>query len=704
MADLINYPEVTPQPEAVTAAFSNEDEQPIPDIERHAVSMWLARINKAKTRWEPDFNRMRMNQEFAYGFQWNEQQLLDDDRYISNVVLKAINRGVAKIYAKNPTVESKRRPRRDFALWDGRLETIENMLMRMMQSPMDMEAQAVLADFEHGMMWRQQVEDVGDTLSILYQYMIDSQKPSFKRQLKKLVRRVRTCGVGYCKLQFERRDTGSDAPYTSAIDTSMQMRAKRAAFLLEQVSDGKLDPDSPLLEDVNDLINSLMYSQQEGEDQDIPERLVFDFPAATSIIPDWRCRSIEDFDGCHWLAEEFVIPLNELNTFFGTDISVGGDVSLYQDEGQPLTNRMMPGTTKENPELALKPLVSLYQVYDLDTKSSFYVVKGWPAFVRKPSPLTPCTRRFWPLFSLTFNAVEMEPGLRGSCFPPSDVQLMKSPQKERNRSRQAWRKHRRANAPRWLAAAGALDPDSKKRLMLAREHDVTEVNSVGAVPDPSKLISAVPTQPMDPSLYETQSVENDIMYATGDQAADIGPAQPDVTATVGSIAAQAKATEISSEIDDLDDFLSDMAESGGEMLLKEASEETVVRVVGNAVWPSNNRREYIQQLYLKTKAGSSGRPNKAIDLSNWQIVAPVLQQAGANPKFMVEETIRRVDDTLDAADAFPLVPPKSTQMSNAAQPPQSGQGAPTPMGNGMMQGAMPGQAPKAPLGNPEPNV
>lgn len=707
MPDMLDYPEVTPAPQNVTSTFPDADEGAVPDIERHAVAMWLARIVKAKARWEPDFDRMRMNQEFAYGFQWNEQQLLDDDRYISNVVLKAINRGVAKIYARNPKVEAQRRPRRDFVLYDGKLETIQNMLMRAMNNPMDFEAQAVLADFEHGMLWRQQVEDVGDTLGILYQYMVDTQRPSFKKQLKKLVRRVRTCGVGYAKLNFERLATGTDSPLTSTIDTSMQLRAKRCAFLLQQVSEGKLDTDSPLLEDVNDLINSLMYSAQEGEQDDIAERLVFDFPRATSIIPDWRCQSIEDFEGCHWVAEEYVMPLNEVNAFFGTDISVGGDVSLYQESGEPLQNRMMPGTTKESPELALKPLVALYQVYDMDTKSSFYVVKGWPAFVRRPSPLTPCTRRFWPLFSLTFNAVEMEPGLRGSCFPPSDVQLMKSPQKERNRSRQAWRKHRRANAPRWLAAAGGLDADSKKRLMLAREHDVVEVNEVGGNSNLQQLVTAVPTQPMDPALYETASVENDILYAAGAQQADLGPAQADVTATVGSIAAQAQATETASEVDDIDEFLSDMAEAGGEMLLKECSYETVIRVVGNPVWPTDNRRDYISQLYLTVKSGSSGRPNKAIEMSNWQIAAPMLQQAGANPMFMVRETLKRLDDNVDPEDAFPLVPTGNNQQSAAAQPPGppqqigQGNGAPGPMPNGMMQGATPGPAPKAPLGNPK---
>jgi hypothetical protein len=108
----------------------------------------------------------------------------------------------------------------------------------------------------------------------------------------------------------------------------------------------------------------------------------------------------------------------------------------------------------------------------------------------------------------------------------------------------------------------------------------------------------------------------------------------------------------------------------------EMQQDTVMRIVGpGAVWPQQpqTREEFVNQIYLTTKAASSGRPNKAVDLRNWQIIAPILQASGANPMFMVRETLRRLDDQLDAEQAFPLIPQQPPQQ----QAPAGGQHQPS---------------------------
>jgi hypothetical protein len=114
-------------------------------------------------------------------------------------------------------------------------------------------------------------------------------------------------------------------------------------------------------------------------------------------------------------------------------------------------------------------------------------------------------------------------------------------------------------------------------------------------------------------------------------------------------------TVASSNVDDLDSLLTALARSGGEMLLWEMSKQTVLRIVGpGAVWPEENRSDFVNQIELSIVASSSGRPNKAIEVANFERMAPLLMQAGANPMFLIREGVKRLDDRLDVNDAFPV--------------------------------------------------
>jgi hypothetical protein len=141
----------------------------------------------------------------------------------------------------------------------------------------------------------------------------------------------------------------------------------------------------------------------------------------------------------------------------------------------------------------------------------------------------------------------------------------------------------------------------------------------------------------------------------GMQEANIGPAGKDVTATVGTIAEQSRMTMLGSNIDDLDSFLSRIAQAGIELMLRAMSAETMQRIVGvGAVWPSQDVEEYLNEIQIKVMAASSGRPNKALELSQIQQIVPLLLQAGANPHGLVEEIVSRWDTQIDLDKFFPL--------------------------------------------------
>lgn len=127
-----------------------------------------------------------------------------------------------------------------------------------------------------------------------------------------------------------------------------------------------------------------------------------------------------------------------------------------------------------------------------------------------------------------------------------------------------------------------------------------------------------------------------------------------VTATEVADAASTTMSTIETAIDELNDFLTEIARDGGQVLMMNMSKESVVEIVGEgAVWPEmeENRLNVVKELYLEIKAGSSGRANKAMDLANFERMIPLLTQwPGVNKEAMFREFLKRLDDSLDPVD------------------------------------------------------
>ena len=615
---------------------------------------------------------------------------MDDKRYVANITNRMVNQKVAILYAKDPKAIARRRKRLDFQFWDGKLESLQAAAQTMQmvvqsggtgtENPQVAEANAILQDYQHGCQLREMVDRVGKTLETLYQYEVDTQEPNFKIQMKQVVRRVVITGVAYVGVHFEREF--ENCPNSSATRAPMMERVQRARQITEKLDNGEIDEQSAEAEELRVLLMSLIGNIETPgpEQKEVTERLVFDFIPSTNIIVDPRCKSLKGFVGAHWIAQEFILPVDYINAEFETDIKPGGELTQYHADGEQATI-----TTNGTGDAKAPVLACMWCIYDRDTKSHFYIVDGHKDYVQKPEAVEPETHSFWPIKALTFNDCEVEPGQKASIYPPSDVDMMKHAQKEWNRAREALRKQRHANGPKYVTGKGWLTDDDKTAFANAQDSEVIELEGANRGEDLLKLLVPFQHAPIDPALYSTKEASDDMMLAGGAQEANLGPAKPNVTATVGNIAEQSRMTMSSSNVDDLDDFLSELARYGGEMLLRECSETTVKRVVGpGAVWPSANRQDFLNAIYLEVVAASSGRPNKAMEIQNMQQLGPLLMQAGANPMFLVREMIRRLDDRIDPEEAFPLVPPSSLLSSAGKQaagpPPQGGPSGPQQQG------------------------
>lgn len=643
----------------------------ISDSEQAAVKDWLDKIEASKEHWDADFKRMRKCMQFVSGLQWEGQKDLAGEKYVANICLQEVESKVAALYAKNPKVTFQTRDRLNYQLWDGRLETLAVSIMQAQMG--NLESRAVILDYLNGNRIKELLEKVGKALEILYQYYCDSLQPDFKKQMKQMVRRCIITGVGYVKLSFIRDMHGEDALQTSEGKASLVQRVKLLQSLIQQLAEGDIMDMSPKMQQIQTLMEGINSPQtQSYAQQDLGERLNFDFPLSTSIIPDRNCTCLQGFVGADWVAEEHCITIDRLNAFFGTNISLAQFETCVNDSGEYIELKSF--NINNAAGMPKNPKVCVYEVFDKITKTSFYVAKGWPGFLQKQELVEPCTKNFYPWFPLTFNAVEADDEAKVSPFPPSDVELMRHPQMAINSARHELERHRRAKRPRTMVPKGTFTENDKVSLQTAPSNAIIEIESAAALGDLTKVCQPFPTVPIDPPVYDTSPQFTDVLMTTGQTQGDFGIQQghkKGETATAASIAEQSKQSKSQSNVDDLDGLLSDLAENGGELLLYEVTPQTVLRVAGpGAVWPLTNRQDYINYIYLEAQAASSGRPNQALDVAKFKELVPIMQAAGVNPNWVVREAIRIYDSRIDPAEAFPLVPPQNVRPADPyGQPP-----------------------------------
>lgn len=670
---------LAPAPETTLPDDAAEVEHP--DSVQADVRKWLKRIENAENKWCETFKEMRENMEFTAGYQWEGQKSLRDARYKTNMTNRMVNQKVATLYAKNPTVEVLPQKRLNYRLWDGKLETLTQAIMLAQQyqatkMPVPMEVMALLSDVMQGQQYEETIKRVCETLTIACQRQLETQKPDFKEQMKQLVRRVVICKVGYVRTIFcDDQSAGYKSVSSLDENNSSQDRVARANRILGRIEDGEIDASSAEVETLRSLALSLGATAQGDDEQDtLPQRIEFDFLPATSVIPDERCRNLKEFVGAGWVAIKFPLPRSEVNALFNVEIKSGTNDS--DDATQRKPNNLADPESDDEPK---DPNVDLYEVLDKKTKTRFFVCKGYKGYVLAPEPLYPAVAGFWPLDALTFNDVESDTcSDKVTLFPPSDVDLVRDPQMEWNRTRDALRDQRNANAPSYVARKNALSDNDKQAIRNRVPNALLELESIPPDQKPSDFVSVLQVAAIDPAVYNTEPLASDMMLSSGMQEANMGAAQPNVTATVGTIAEQSRMTVAASNVDDLDDFLTRVVQKASEMMLRAMDATTIQLLVGvGAAWPNADPASFLNELAVKIRAASSGRPNKALEIANMQQLAPILVQLGADPRALIREIMRRLDEEIDATEFFPL-PGMSAPAGGTEEGGQVGQGQPAP--------------------------
>jgi hypothetical protein len=711
-----------------------EREAPDPPEKRsRLVKAWSSRVQSAKAHWKPAFDRMQEDMDFAFGKQWSKRD--DDTRYKANLTLRMVAQKTAYLYAKNPKAVARKRQRLNATAWN---ET-QSQITELMQSGAMMAQQAqqvgaqpgipgvapptgmpppgggiVGAAMANPMMMaaagpmieiamdaakvkaeNEMLDKLGKTLELLYSYQIAEQTHPFKMMMKLTVRRTVTMGVAYVKLGFERVMSRKPDMEKGIADASERLGTLER--LSADMHDEMVDENSKEAEQlrllITDMSRQMEFVAREG--------LTFDYPMATNIIPDVKCVELRHFLGADWVAEQFLLTPHEVQEIYGKD--VGKSFTAYHRDdvrgADPwtLTEANWTGKSSEDSNC---DYCCVWQIYCRKDGLVYEVCDGYDDFLREPSSPEVYNERFFPWYTLIFNEAPNEKEI----YPPSDVRLMMDMQREYNRCREGLKEQRIAARPFTAVVAGAIEEDDLAKLSEREANAIIELNALQPNQDIKNLLQSYAGPGIDNNLYEVNPVYEDVLRVTGIQEANLGGTS-DATATQSNIAEGSRMTSMGSNIDDLNDLMTQMARNGGQMLLTEVSRPTVEKIVGaGCVWPEMSRQDIAQEVLLEIEAGSMGRPNAAQEVAAAQRVYPLLiQLPGIDPEFLAKDLLRRLDDRLDLTQAFKSQLPSIVAMNGMAQGQMPGTGAPAgaaqgPQGAGNSAGPPeppPGGAPDA---------
>lgn len=655
-------------------------------------------VRAARTFWNPIFERMREDMDFASGDQWHDATDTMSDRYQANFVQRQLNQQVSVLYAKNPTFTAERRRRLEYTAWDGTETSLQQAKAAISQAAQaDLaatqagqkpngpppEAAAIVTDYARGAARKKRYDNIAETLELLFAYELDSQSPDFETQMKDLLLREKTVGVGFVTAKFQSEHESvptAGATQANIIERLNQVHAL-AATLAADPSRGE---DDPAHEELRLAVLALAQSVQSGEGKTTQQGVLLDFHPATGIIVDPKCRNLCEFVGADWITEEMLFDPEQVLAQWNVDVKKdGAGVIRYQhgkETGDTVNLKTKAGGEEKEKSLSTGPWpeqakVCVWTIQHKRDQMRYVVLDGYKDFLEEPEAPWPAVQGFWHTVALKLTRVEVEenkPQQGVTCYGTSTCRLLRPMQQEMNRSQEALREHRVANRPGHVCGKDTFTEGDRRNLSGRAAHAVVPLDNVQPGADCSKVLFPIPVNHIDPDVYRTDGIMQHAMLVAGSQQANIGEQQSNEKATGQAIAEQSRVQSVNSEADSQDKFLATLARISGEMMLLAMDPAIVKQKVGfGAAWPvgAAQREQVRQHLFLRVDAGSTGRPNRALEIANLQALMPQLLELARNIGLPLDPLVKYAARVMDFD--FDI-----QEWLGQAQPPQGSAGKP----------------------------
>jgi hypothetical protein len=521
-------------------------------------------------------------------------------------------------------------------------------------------------------------------------------KGGLKKPCRKGVRSVLSNGEGWlkCTMVSEKKP---QPEVESALNDAQETHARLVAQEKMLKDEQNQDPETYEQEKAEKA--ALIAELEEKLELAVNKMFVIDYVETENIQVSTDVNCIENYLDADWIGNELYLCKDDALARFPrlTTEDIKSAKTYYQRAPKELTTRdidnVLPQgmltaesaqafvtntSTQESPAF-----VRCVEIWNRGDKQIRTIVDGVKKWAKEPYAPPYPTSRFYPYFYFAFYEVD------GQRHAQSLSWRLYKLQDEYSSSRSNFRLTRERSIPGVLFNATMLDEVEAKKLQESKSQEYTALRPSDPQTPIANLFAPKPVQSIDMRLYDPTLILNDMERISGVQealsSAISGPGNPK-TATEANIQQSGTQARTTSDRDNLETMLTDLAEYTAEQALQALTTKDVMRMAGpKAFWPAGMDIEDLFTLVeVAIEAGSTGKPRQATDMQAWSTILPLIQKTigeiqqafatGNTPMAnasieLIKETMLRLGDESDVERFIPRQPPPGSPGSGAKPPP-----------------------------------
>ena len=582
-------------------------------------------VDRSTNKWKSAFKDIEASRNYALGIKRGKKakdEYAKSDIVQSNQIYATLQAMLPLMYAKNPEIAVKP---------EAYVDVTDPMLPQTRQFTRTLEI-------------------------VLNKVMGDA---GLKRAMLGVVRSIQTSRVGWLKLSYQ-RDFMQDPMIANRLEDAQDQLAslgsnvtalmEEQGYTEEELSVKRIE----LEQTIASLRAQVSVLRSEG--------LVIDNVLVEDMRIDPDIDSLEDYHRAKWIAQRTWMSKEAVMEQFDQPKSAVDKLTTYvkSPTGVPQTDGMTHSPGKDTNK---ESMVAVWELWDKSAGTVYWFAEGGSDFLRDPWQPAKVGQRFFPFFCVGFNYID------GREWPISDVELLTRLQDEYDLSRTQEAKHRELTKPMFVADRARVSRQDVSSFTIG---EIGEIILIDAGGQPvNQVFQPAQHPPMIPTVYDVSRVRGDMEWVSGLGDAQRGAVGRAKTATEASIQQQGLSTRVDARRDLLEDFITEIAVYATQVILQEMPVQIIQRYAGmTAFWPEGMSKDQLFSLSeIKIRAGSSGKPNKQMDLEKWGQLMPevkevleraiMMQQEMMIPIHMnpwvklLEETMRKADEAFDVMEMFP---------------------------------------------------
>lgn len=548
----------------------------------------------------------------------------------------------------------------------------------------------------------EQMDAFAKTLQIVISHLW--RKGKLKKSARKAVRSVLSNSEGWFKCMMISEKVPQpevETKLNDARETLKRLQAQKQ-LLEDNTFESEEDLDAAL-DEKKELIEAL-----EGDLELAVNRMfVIDYVSTELMQVSTDVTTISDYLDADWIGNEMYLTREEALERFGGESGRLKPEDLkqakqyFQTAPMELTNRETNNAlpqgiltaesaqafTESPTEGESQAFLRVIEMWDRRDKHVYTMIDGVKKWAKEPFEPPYPTSRFYPYFYFSFYEVD------GSRHPQSLAWRLYKLQDEYSASRSNFRIARERALPNVLFNSTMIDDEQAARISKSKLQEFVPVTPADPDTPLANCFTAKPVSAIDMRLYDPTLILNDMERVSGVQEAlssAINQKGNPKTATEANIEQSGTNARTTSDRDQLEWCLTDMAQYTAEQSIQCLSTREVQRIAGSkAFWAEGmSIEDLFTMAEVSIQAGTTGKPRAQQDQQAWATILPLIREmiqqieqalaVGNEPLAnsyieLIKETMVRMGDESDVDRFVPRTPPPGSPGAGAPPPQQKPQ-------------------------------